>query len=78
MPKKYIEKVGDEGVPREADRQRPVEVRAQRARRPHRVRGGRPRRTGAAPRSSSSMTLLLVPEESTRIAMVRTGEAAIA
>ena len=29
------------GVPQKADRQRPMEVRAQRARRPHRVRGGR-------------------------------------
>ena len=43
---------GDEGLSREADRQRPVEVRPQRPRRPHRVRSGDHARTGAAPRSS--------------------------
>ena len=44
------------GVPQEADRQRPVEVRAQRAGRPHRVHGRRPTRTGAAGRTSRTCT----------------------
>ena len=65
------------GVPQEARWQRPVEIRSQRSRRQARVRGcdyahwrGRPR--------FKSLHILQVPEESTRVAMVRTGEAAIA
>ena len=68
---------GRGGVPQEADRQRPVEVRAQRAGRSHRVHRRR-QCTGAARRSFKDLHVLLVPEESTRVAMVRTGEAAIA
>jgi peptide/nickel transport system substrate-binding protein len=64
-------------VPPEADRQRSVAVRAQRPRRPDRIRGMNYPYFRGTPHFKE-LHILLVPEESTRVSMVRTGEAAIA
>jgi peptide/nickel transport system substrate-binding protein len=77
MPKAYIEKVGEEGF-----RAKPIGSGPWKFLR--NVKGDRMEfEATAAPHARGTphfknLTILLVPEESTRVAMVRTGEAAIA
>ena len=77
MPKAYIEKVGEEEFRKKPIGSGPWKFVVQRAGRSHRVH----RRHHAAlarPAALQDLHVLLVPEESARVAMVRTGEAAIA
>ena len=75
MPKKYIETVGTKGFRDKPIGSGPWKFVRERPRRPHRVRSGDHPHWRGTPQFKR-LTLLLVPEQSTRLAMVRTGEAA--
>ena len=77
VPKKYVEKVGDDGFKKAPDRRRAVPVRVLHARR----RSWCWRRSTAYWRKTPSVKRLVfksVPDEDTRLAMLKRGEADIA